>query len=154
MAVEIHEDQPLPAPAVAPTRELSAQFVVQLNYGAGTWWHPARLDNGGKVWASFRVPHDFNSFVSVEIVLWPGFTVVHNVTTDYYASQGGEAYNNHTQTTVTAPNVVLNTTYIMDALADAPAFWAALTPGDNVMIRMGSPVIRLLLAETVCVRYI
>ena len=152
MVVEIHEDQPLPEPTT-PTMQLSAQFITQLDYGGAASIHPARIDGGQLGWASFRVPHDWTAPVSVEIVFWPRFTVVNNLTVDYYAGACGEAYNTHTVTTLNAIPLILDIEYCFDALADAPAFWAALNPGDNVKIRVSVNLIRNLWAETVVVRY-
>ncbi len=139
--------------APASTRQFSAQFITQLDYGGGASIHPARIDGGNLGWASFRVPHDWTSPTSVEIVMWPRVAGANNLTVNYYAGACGEVYNTHTVTTVNAIAGVLDTELCFDALADAPAFWAALNPGDNVKIRVSANLVRQLWAETIVVRY-
>jgi len=133
--MEIHEDQPMVEP-VTPTRTVEAQFISQRDYGAAWQIHPALVSGAAFAWASFRVPWDFTAWTSIIITLRPFNTANHSIELQYNGARNGEPWNTHNVTTTVVHALTANQLYEINSLADAPAFWAALTPGDTVTLRI------------------
>ena len=133
MSRPIIEDQPLVEPSAGPTREFSFPFILPSDGLGGEYQYPADTLNY-RAWGGFRVPWDFTAWTSIEIVLWPIIAGASNLSVRYYAGACGELYNTHALITNPALVMALNQLLCFDALADGAAFWAALTPGDNVML--------------------
>lgn len=135
MTIEIHEDQPLVEPAAPWIRHIRAPVTAWLDSG-GIFIHPPQIGIFAVSSGLFRLPADLTSVDELMLTLYPQATG--NYTLRYFLNAGacGELFNTHTLTQNVVHALTANTLACIDLVTLFPVFFAALTAGDNLQIRV------------------